>query len=147
MNSKRDFYPLILSGTRILINFRRLAVALMALLLTACTSSLWGGYGDDGLSKEEFTRYVENVFRKQNNLTSQAMMLMEGDADNNEYAPLLLAEQNMHKACRFLNEYASRDKDGLSIGLLLQRDVEKTAPDCEKTAKKLAALLANQQEQ
>ncbi|MEQ1527949.1 MAG: hypothetical protein ABL925_01430 [Methylococcales bacterium] len=114
--------------------------------LSACGMPFLGGYGANGLSKEEFTHYVENVFRLQNSLTSQAMMLMEGDDNNNRYASLLLAEHKMHKACQYLNEYASKDNEGANISILLQRNVEKTAVDCEQAANAFAEQLAEQPE-
>lgn len=128
----------------VLDSFRRIILVFIILGLSAC--SIWGGYGANGLSKEEFTAYVEAVFRLQNSLTSRVMMLMEGDDNNQRFAPLLLAEQNMHKACHFLNEYASRENEGLNIGFVLQRHVEKSAVDCEHSADVLGQLLPKYQD-
>jgi hypothetical protein len=110
------------------------------LILPGCATPFLGGYGAKGQSKEEFTRYVESVFRLQNSMTSEIMTLQEtGDTRNLD--ALLQAEQQMQAACASLNEYASRDIDGLSIGLFLRRRVEKSANECEQAAQKVQPLL------
>lgn len=116
-------------------------LSIVALMLSACTTPFLGGYGEYGQTKEEFTRYVEAVFRLQNNVTSELMLVQDVD-DADLQTALSAAEQNMHQACAALNEYAERDSDGLNIGLLLQRKVEKSAADCEQAALKVKALLA-----
>ena len=107
----------------------------MTLMLSACAMPFWGSYGENGQTKEEFTRYVEKVFRLQNSLTSEIMALPEADDT------VLQAEQSMQEACRPLNEYASREKDDLNIGLTLLRSVEKSAIVCEQAAQKVQSLL------
>ncbi|MCX7097158.1 MAG: hypothetical protein NTV43_04545 [Methylococcales bacterium] len=112
----------------------------MSLLLSACTPLFLGGYGANNQTKEEFTRYVEDVFRLQNSMTSEMMLLQETEGINNGQA-LFAAEQQMQKACVSLNEYAARENDDASIGLLLQRRVQESAHECEQAALKLKALL------
>ena len=123
-----------------LIDFPGLMLMSVMLMLSGCATPFLGGYGAKGLSREEFTRYVDGVFRLQNSMTSEIMLLLETD-DAKNHAALLEAEQHMQEACGPLNEYASRDMDGLSIGLLLRRRVEKSAMDCEKAAQKIKSLL------
>ena len=109
--------------------------------LSGCALPFFGGYGEQGMTREEFTRYVEEVFRLQNSITSEVMILLEGD-DTKKYEALLQVEQHMQEACGPLNEYASRDIDGLSIGFFLRRRVEKSAIDCERAAQEVKSLLA-----
>lgn len=111
-----------------------------ALLLSACTMPIFGGYGANGQSREDFTHYVEGVFRLQNSMTSEIMLLLETD-DTESHEALSQAEQHMQEACGPLNEYASRDIDGLNIGLFLRRRVEKSAIACEQAAQKVKLLL------
>jgi hypothetical protein len=125
-----------------LVNFPILMLMLISLMLSGCTLPFLGGYGPKGQSREEFTRYVESVFRLQNSMTSEIMLLLENDNFKNHEA-LLEAEQHMQQVCGPLNEYASRDMDGLSIGLLLRRSVEKSAMDCEQAAQKVKSLLGH----
>lgn len=111
----------------------------VAVILSGCATPFFG-YGANGQSREEFGRHVEEVFRLQNKMTSQVMMLLESDDVKNPDV-LLHAEQHMQQICSSLNEYASRDIDGLNIGFFLQRRVEKSAIDCEQAAREVESLL------
>jgi hypothetical protein len=124
------------------VNFLRLMLMSTALMVSGCVMPFSGGYGAKGQSQEEFTQYVEGVFRLQNSMTSEVMLLQENDDAKNHDA-LLEAEQHMQEACAPLNEYVSRDIDGLNIGLFLRRRVEKSAIDCEQTAQKVKSLLGH----
>ena len=124
------------------VNFPCLKLMFITLILSGCATPFWGGYGENGQSKEDFTRYVEGVFRLQNSMTSEIMLLPETD-DAKNYDALLEAEQHMQEACGPLNEYVSRDIDGLNIGLFLRRRVEKSAAECEQAAQKVKALLGH----
>jgi hypothetical protein len=121
------------------VNFPAYILIAIALMLSACAAPFFG-YGTNGLSKEAFTRYVETVFRLQNSMTSELMLLQE-TGDPRYQDVLLAAEQSMQEACGSLNEYAARDGEGLRIGLLLQRRVEKSAQACEQAALKVKSLL------
>ena len=123
-----------------LVNFPSLMLMAITLMLSGCATPFFGGYGAKGQSREEFTRYVEGVFRLQNSMTSEIMAVLETDDAKNHDA-LLEAEQHMEEACGPLNEYVSRESDGLSIGLFLRRRVEKSAIDCEQAAQKVKSLL------
>lgn len=115
---------------------------MMVMLLPGC-GWLWGSYGAKGQSREDFEHYVEQVFRFQNRLTSDMMMLQENnDFKGNE--KLLQAEQVMRQQCDPLNEYVARDVDGQSSGFFLRRRVENTAVDCERAAKELELLINSQ---
>jgi hypothetical protein len=126
-----------------LVKARGLILMSIMITLSGCALPFFGGYGEQGMSREEFTRYVEGVFRLQNSITSEVMMQFEGD-NTKKHNALLQAEQHMQEACGPLNEYVSRESDGLSIGLFLRRRVEKSAIDCEREARKVKALLAEQ---
>jgi len=56
-----------------LVNFPGLTLMSITLLLSGCATPFWGGYDANGQSREEFTRYVEGVFRLQNSMTSEIM--------------------------------------------------------------------------
>jgi hypothetical protein len=126
---------------RNLISLQGLMGLLMTIILSGCSLPFFSGYGANGQTREEFSRYVEEVFKLQNRMTSKMMAFAEEDEKPTNLDTLLQAEQRMHKNCEALNEYAERDSDGLSVGLLLQRRVEQTAVDCEKAAKELQTLL------
>jgi len=124
------------------VKFPGLKLMLIMLMLSGCATPFLGGYGAKGQSREEFTRYVEGVFRLQNSMTSEIMAFLETD-DAKNHDDLLEAEQHMEEACGPLNEYASRESEGLSIGFFLSRRVEKSAIDCEQAALKVKSLLGH----
>ena len=123
-------------------NLPRLMLLLAGLVLSGCTSPLFGGYGAEGRTREQFAKYVEDVFKLQNHVTSQMMILMES-GDIKSQQPITKAEQYMQEKCSPINEYASRDIDGLNISFTLRRQVEKSAEDCDKAAHELKNLLSN----
>lgn len=123
--------------------WRNLAIVVLivsALFLPGCGASFFGGYGPVGHSREEFEHYVEEVFRFQNGITSEVMMSLEAGEVNNQDV-LLRSEQHMHQICEPLNEYVSRDIDGLSTGFFLRRQVLKSTMDCDHAAHEVKALL------
>ena len=119
------------------LSFPSLMLMSVTLMMSGCATPFWGGYGENGQTREEFTQYVEKVFRFQNSMTSEIMALPETDD------ALLEAEQHMREACAPLNEYASRESEGLNIGFFLSRRVEKSAIDCEQAAQKVKSLLGH----
>ena len=114
---------------------------LLTTLLSACSTPWLGGYGASGQTKEEFARYVESVFKFQNQMTSKVMMLLESEDYFGDYEAILQAEQKMREICEPLNEYATRENDGMSIGLFLRRRVEKSAVACDKAARRVDDYL------
>lgn len=114
--------------------------SVMTWLISGCSVPFFGGYGANHQSLDDFKSHVEEIFRLQNKMSSEVIMLVESDEENKHDA-LKLAEQKMQKTCADLNEYASRDIDGLSISFSLHRRVEKSAIDCENAALAIKPLL------
>ncbi len=112
-------------------------IVVSVMILTGCSLPFLS-YGENGLSQDDFARYVESVFRLQNSLTSEIMLL---DSDDERQKALSQAEQTMRIDCAALNDYAARDSDGLSTDLSLSRRVEQSAVRCEKAALHLKSLL------
>ncbi len=123
-----------------LVIVQHLAVFALATLISGCAGSVFGGYGANGQSREDFEHHVEEVFRLQNRMTSKVMMILDSD-DIKKPETLMQAEQHMQQLCADLNEYVSRDLDGLSSDIFLRRRVEKSAIDCEDAALSLERLL------
>jgi hypothetical protein len=124
-----------------LLSLQGLMGLLMTVMLSACTLPFFSGYGENGQTREQFARYVEDVFKLQNSMTSQIMALADSDDKPKNLDALLQAEQGMQKKCEALNEYATRDSEGLSTSLLLQNRVAQSAKDCETAAKEVQAML------
>jgi len=97
---------------------------------------LLGSYGEQNQTLAAFSQRVESVFKFQNSMTN-AVMLLETEPS----AAILEAEQKMQLVCEPLNEYASREMDGLSADFALQKRVEQTALSCEKAAQQLQNLF------
>jgi hypothetical protein len=58
---------------------RHLAIPAIATLISGCAVPFFGGYGANGQSREEFEHHVEEIFRLQNQMTSEVMMLLENN--------------------------------------------------------------------
>lgn len=133
-----------MKGTKnLLINRRCIGIVtcVTAGLLQACMPFALGKYGPDDQSREEFKWRVEAAFRLQNRMTSEVMVMQEGDVAAKDQEAILQAEQLMEQNCNYLNEFVSRDIGGLNKGLFLQRQVEKSVLDCETAAHKVEMLL------
>lgn len=126
---------------RNLVSLSSLTGLLMTIILSGCSLPFLGGYGENGQTREEFTRYVESVFKLQNSMTSEIMGLADSDDKPANMDALLQAEQAMQKKCEALNEYAALDSEGSSASLVLQNRVAQSAKECEKAAKDLQILL------
>jgi hypothetical protein len=116
--------------------FKKYLIVVNTALLLGCNTMLLGSYGEQNQTLEAFSQRVENVFKFQNSMTN-AVMLLETEPT----ATILEAEQKMQLACEPLNEYATREMDGLSADFALQRRVEQTAVSCETAAQRLHSLL------
>ncbi len=126
-------------------NFVRLFLLINLLLSVGCASLPFSGYGPDRQSLEDFEKRVEAAFRLQNKMTSEMMLLQDADIPKENQEVILAAEEEMRSKCGDLNEYASRDIDGLSKSFLLQRRVENSVAACESAARLLDTLINTSQ--
>jgi hypothetical protein len=137
-----------IKGTKNLVSCRYsvwVVITVIIGVLQGCALFSIGGYGPDKQSREDFERRVEVAFRLQNRMTSEVMVLQSDGTDPQQHEPIIRAEQVMEKSCSYLNEYASRDIDGLSKSLLLLWHVENSVVDCEVAARKVEGLLKTHQ--
>lgn len=103
---------------------------LTMLLFGGCATK--GNSGTNGQSREEFTSYVESVFRLQNTMTSEIIALQ-----GNDDIALYQAEKVMQLTCAPLNEWVSRQTEGSDTGLFLNRQVEEAVVGCDQAAQKV----------
>ena len=89
------------------VNFLTLMLMSASLMLSGCVMPLFGGYGANGQSREEFTRYVESVFRLQNSITSEIMALQESDATDRKQADFV-ALKNLSQKLGALSQQLTR---------------------------------------
>lgn len=105
-------------------------------VLTACSlfQDIW--------HQDEIAEYGESVFRRQNLITSQIMMLSEESklsvADSQK---LQQAEAQMQKDCKLLNEYATREMENTNIDLLFKKQVKDSIQGCDLSIQKMESLL------
>ncbi|MBU2570774.1 MAG: hypothetical protein KJ725_12240 [Gammaproteobacteria bacterium] len=118
-----------------------LMTVILAFVLSGCAKPFWGGYGDTGLSRDAFEVYVEQVFRFQNRLTNEVMLLSLRSEDLNQFNDIYLAEHKMHEICSPLNEYVAKSMDDQNAGLLLMRRLERSVAPCEQAAQYVDLLL------
>lgn len=111
-------------------------------VLMGCATS-GGKVGSDG-NASAFARYAENVFRRQNNVTSEIMTLTADEfADPARYELLLKSEKNMHGACALLNDYAERVQEGKESGWYYRTQVAAAVKACDHATQQLESLLGN----
>ncbi len=103
-----------------------------------CAISSPSQYWDSTFS---FSGHAEDVFRRQNKMTSEILMMSEEDVDEEKYSQLLRAEQNLQAACKLLNEYAVRERDGLETGFVFKREVKNSIEMCEKSIEEAKSVL------
>lgn len=84
--------------------------------------------------------YAEVVFRQQNKLTDRIMEATE-TLSQAQYYTLMQAELKMHDDCRLLNEYATRERDGLPVGLLFSQQVHGSIDSCSQAVDRVEKLL------
>ena len=112
------------------------------LLLQACatvTTTLPDGSQKTRLI-EDFEQYAESVFRRQNQATAQAGMLLDEDLNPDDYNALEAAESRMLKVCKALNEIANRQIDQQDINILLKLEVKQTIGECDYATQKVERL-------
>ncbi len=122
----------------------RLTLLLM-FLLQACatvTTTLPDG-SHKTRSIEDFEHYAESVFRRQNQATAQAGMLLDEDLNQDDYNALEAAETAMLRACKSLNEIANRKIDQQDSDILLQLEIKRSIGECDYATQKVEQL--NQQ--
>lgn len=105
------------------------------LLISGCSllGDLW--------QQDEIAEYGETVFRKQNLLTSQVMMLSEAELSEQNQQRLQQAEARMQEDCKLLNQYATREMDAENIDLLFRKQVKDSIKGCDMSIQKMEATL------
>jgi hypothetical protein len=94
------------------------------------------------LRSEAFGAYVEEVFRRQNDVAARLSLELERESpETGRYTLLEDAELALLTACGSLNEIARARRDGERIGGLGGLRRARRTPDCELATDRAAALL------
>ncbi len=64
------------------------------------------------LSREDMAKHAEDVFKHQNQMTQQIMLLSEDELTESEEERISSYELQMYDDCRLLNEYARSESEG-----------------------------------
>lgn len=109
---------------------------LICFLLPGCTT-----FGDTFKSKQSIFEYAELLFKRQNFLTQQVMMLFEVELNENNEKKVYQAELEMHDACHLLNEYANREMEGKKMSVFFRKRVQGSFDSCEEKVKNMESTL------
>lgn len=122
-----------------------LQVGLMSVSLAACSTVTTHRSNGEAIvmTKAEFEKYVEHVFRYHNQVMSELIELAMDppDQDGSDARQLLVAEKRMVSACRALNEVVSETLSGENVGLKLKLDLVDSVPACEEASHAVEDLI------
>ncbi len=125
----------------------RAGILLPLLLLTGCVGiTIDNADGErQRFSRQEFRDYTQAVFRRQNALVGEVILLAEDmlDADPAQMRAVYEAEDAMNAACEPLNRLVARIRDGSNVRIDERLDIVPTVPRCDAAARRLEALLAS----
>ncbi len=85
--------------------------------------------------------YAEELFKKQNQVTYQVMMLLEDELSIADEDMLSLAELKMHDKCSLLNEMANYEMEGRKVSLYFKSQVKSSFKPCEQSLKEVELIL------
>ena len=88
-----------------------------------------------------FQDYVERVFREQNRWATE-LLHAQDEAEGDDYAALVRAEDSLLAACAGLNELAAAARDARDLGRLRQAKLARSAPECEKITSDVREAMA-----
>ena len=92
-------------------------------------------------SKESIAIYAESLFKRQNSLTQQLIMLSEEDMTSADEEIIYQAELQMHDACHLLNEYVNRKMEEKSMSFFFRRRVKNSLKVCEERVINMESVL------
>ena len=114
-----------------MINLKSYSICLLLLTLEGCATF---GYTSTA-------EYVEAIFKRQNAMATQVMMLTDIEFSAEDEEELLQAETQMLQDCRLLNAYAVKEMNHESTSLLFKKRVKDSAEGCDESVDELESLL------
>ncbi len=116
-------------------DYRFCALLLATNALTGCAVF------HDVFGYQSTAEYVESVFKRQNAISTQVMMLPETELEPDDYDELLKAEVQMQKDCKLLNDYAVKEMNNESTSLMFKKQVRDSAEGCDDSVQEVEELL------
>lgn len=96
---------------------------------------------DKTFKPDNAAEYAELLFKRQNVITQQVMMLFEYDLTEAEEEKISQAELEMHDACHLLNEFANREIEGKKMSILFKKRVQGSFNTCDDSGQRLESIL------
>jgi hypothetical protein len=97
-----------------------------------------------GIRSDEFSAYVEAVFRRQNELAADLILALDTeDVGSERYLQLEDAELELQTACIALNAMALARRDGEEVGGIGALKQARQAPECESSTLRAASVLGS----
>lgn len=95
------------------------------------------------MTQEEFSKYVEHVFRYHNQIMAELIETAEDRTERSSktFKDLTFAEKNMVTVCEPLNEVVTETLSGKNIGLQLKMKLVEAAPACESATQRVDKLI------
>jgi len=85
--------------------------------------------------------YAESLFKRQNQVTQQVMILLEDELSWVDEERVSDAELKMHDACHLLNDIANRERNGEKMSFNYQRQAHNSFTDCDNAVKEMETIL------
>jgi len=85
--------------------------------------------------------YAESLFKRQNQVTQQVMILLEDEIALDDEEMVSDAELKMHDACHLLNDIANRERNGEEMSLYYQRQAHSSFIGCDQAVKAMETIL------
>jgi hypothetical protein len=92
-------------------------------------------------SKKQYKRYIETVFRRQNQAMSQIILLPVDELNKKTQQNLADAEQSVTTRCKVLNEIASLRSEGKKESMFQKLKVSRSINDCDAATRELEVIL------
>ena len=92
------------------------------------------------MDQEEFSAYVEHVFRHHNTVVNQLLFATPGGLEAGD-DPVSKAEVKMDHACQPLNDIALATATGLSPDYWTKMKLAEAVPECEAATRSLEKLF------
>ena len=94
------------------------------------------------MSYQSRVDYGERVFKRQNALSTEIMMIDdESLLSEADMEALLEVETEMQHACRLLNDYALKEMNREPISLLFKKRANESVDDCAESIGEVESLL------
>ncbi len=124
----------------------RIILALILIQLAGCSSNPSRVVTEEPKVSSK-KRYIEDVFRRQNQAMSQIILLPVDELDQTIQQSLIDAEQSVTILCKVLNDIASLHSEGKKESVVQKLKVSRSIKDCEKATLALELVLQQARDQ